>query len=453
MDKRTFLKTSSAFVAGSFLSPFKHLAPGNIQEIRTNWAGNLEYSAANFYRPQTIGELQEQVRRSDKIRILGTRHCFNDVADSSHTQISLERLDRIMELNEDDRTVTIDGSVTYGELCPFLDERGYALHNLASLPHISVVGACATATHGSGINNGNLATAIQGIEFIDANGELHRLSRQQDGDKFNGAVVALGSLGAVTKLTLNIQPAYQMRQFVYLQLPVSELENNFEEIMSAGYSVSLFTDYQSDAVNQVWVKQKIKGDRSSLPEPEANFFGATLADRHVHPIIEIDAENCTRQMGIPGPWYNRLPHFRLEFTPSSGKELQAEYFVPQDHAVETYRILSSMKSELEPLLMISEIRTIAEDDLWMSTANGRPSVAFHFTCEQNWEELKKLLPLIEEKLSPFGVRPHWGKMFTMNPAQLQSAYPRIDEFRELISEYDPNGKFRNPFIQKNIFMG
>ncbi len=450
MDKRTFLKTSSALVAGSFLTPFKHLIPEDLQEVRTNWAGNLEYSAANFYRPRTIGELQEQVRSSEKLRVLGTRHCFNDVADSESTQISLERLERIMELNEEDQTVTIDGSVTYGELCPFLDEQGFALHNLASLPHISVAGACATATHGSGINNGNLATAVEEIEFIDAHGELHQLSRSDE--NFNGAVVALGSLGVVTKLTLDVEPSYQMRQFVYLELPISELENNFEQIMSAGYSVSLFTDYQSDTVNQVWIKQKMD-DGADLPEPESNFFGARLADRNVHPIIDLSAVNCTEQMGVPGPWYNRLPHFRLQFTPSSGKELQAEYFVPQEHAVETYQILNSMKSELEPLLMISEIRTIAEDDLWISTANGRPSVAFHFTCEQNWEELSKVLPIIEEKLGPFDVRPHWGKMFTMSHSRLESVYPQMNNFRDLISQYDPNGKFQNEFVRKNIFMG
>jgi xylitol oxidase len=451
MDKRTFLKTSSALLAGSFLTPFKPIIPKNLQEIRTNWAGNLEYSASNFYQPRTLNELQELVARLDKLRMLGTRHCFNTVADSTENQISLDRMDHTMQLDEEAQTVTISAGVTYGELCPFLDQRGYALHNLASLPHISVVGACVTATHGSGMNNGNLATAVSGIEFIDANGDLHHLTKREDGDKFKGAVVSLGSLGVITKLTLDVEPAYQVRQFVYLKLPVSELENNFEEIMSTGYSVSLFTDYQSDSVNQVWIKEKIDTENAALPDPGQNFFGAALADRHVHPIIEISAKNCTRQMGIPGPWYNRLPHFRLEFTPSSGKELQAEYFVPQDHAVEAYQQISSMKSDLEPLLMISEIRTIAEDDLWMSTASGRPSVAFHFTCQQNWDELKKVLPVIEEKLRPFDVRPHWGKMFTMSPSRLGSIYDHIDDFRNLLTEYDPNGKFQNTFIRQYIF--
>jgi xylitol oxidase len=326
MDKRTFLKTTSLIVAGSVCTPFISCTPQKQKQemIRTNWAGNLEYSTSNFFRPQTIEELQESVRNCEKLRVLGTRHCFNDVADSTENQITLERLDRVMELDEQARTVTIDAGINYGELCPYLHENGYAIHNLASLPHISVAGACATATHGSGMNNGNLATAVSGIEFIDAEGELRQLTRNEDGDKFNGAVVGLGSLGVITKVTLDIQPSYQMRQFVYLDLPVSELENNFEEIMSAGYSVSLFTDWQTDTINQVWIKRRIDGNRVDLPEPESEFFGARLAEKNVHPIIDLSAENCTEQLGIPGPWYNRLPHFRLEFTPSSGKELQTE---------------------------------------------------------------------------------------------------------------------------------
>lgn len=437
--------------AGSFLTPFISCAPQKEETTRTNWAGNLEYSTDNFYRPQTIEELQERVRSCEKLRVVGTRHCFNDVADSTENQLSLERLDRVMELDEQAQTVTVDAGISYGELCPFLHENGYALHNLASLPHISVAGACATATHGSGMKNGNLATAVSGVEFIDAEGELRRLTRAKNEEKFTGAVVGLGSLGVVTKVTLDVQPAYQMRQYVYLQLPMSQLESHFEEIMSAGYSVSLFTDWQTDNINQVWIKRRIEGSGSSDVQAEPEFFGARLADKNVHPIIEHSAENCTEQMGVPGPWYDRLPHFRMNFTPSSGKELQTEYFVPRENALDAAKAISGLKSQLDPLLMISEVRTVESDDLWMSTCYNRPSVVFHFTWEQNWEELKKLLPVMEEKLKPFEARPHWGKMFTMEPSRLESLYERTDDFRSLLAEYDPNGKFRNDFIQKNIF--
>lgn len=449
MDKRTFLKTTSILAAGTVLLPLESCVRRE-HKIRTNWAGNLEYSTDRIYTPETIEQLQERVANSEKARIVGTRHSFNTIADSNEAQLVLGQLNRI-ELDEEALTVKVGPGVTYGQLCPYLHERGYALHNLASLPHISVAGACATATHGSGVDNGNLATAISGMEFVDAAGELRTLSRENDGEKFNGAVVSLGSLGVVTRLTLEVQPAFDMNQFVYLNLPVSQLENNFEEIMSAGYSVSLFTDWQTDTVNQVWIKRRLdeNGEAEAGMEPE--FFGARQAEQKVHPIIENSAENCTEQRGIPGPWFERLPHFRMNFTPSSGKELQAEYFVPREHAMDAFHAISSLRSQLEPLLMISEIRTIAADDLWMSTAYRRPSVAFHFTCEQNWDELKKLLPVIEEKLKPFEGRPHWGKMFTMEPSRLESMYEKIADFRALLTEYDPGGKFRNEYIRKNIF--
>lgn len=445
MDKREFLKTTSVLAAGSLLLPLDACVPK--KKSRTNWAGNLEYSTDNFYVPNTVEELQERIQNSEKVRVVGTRHCFNDIADSTESQLSVENFKNVIELNEEAQTVTVDAGINYGELCPYLHKKGYALHNLASLPHISVAGACATATHGSGVENGNLATAVSGLEFIDAKGEKRSLNR--DDEKFNGAVVNLGSIGVITRVTLDIQPTYFMNQSVYLNLPLSQLESHFEEIMSAGYSVSLFTDWQKDTVNQVWVKRRI--EHESADRPTSEFFQAQLADRKVHPVIEQSPQNCTKQMGVAGPWYNRLPHFRMDFTPSSGKELQTEYFVPKKYALEAFDAIRSLKSQLDRLLMISEIRTIDADDLWMSTAYHRPSVSFHFTWEQDWEQLKRLLPVIEEKLKPFEARPHWGKMFAMKSSYLASRYEKIADFRALLEEFDPSGKFRNEYIQNYIF--
>ncbi len=452
MKKRTFLKTSSVLVAGGMLGPLTSCSPQKKEEIdkvvRTNWAGNYTYSAENFHLPNTVEEVQKVVKSCDKLRALGSRHCFNDIADSPANQISLENMTRIVELNEEAKTVTVEAGVRYGELCPYLHERGYALHNLASLPHISVVGACATATHGSGMENGNLPTAATGIEFINASGELVTLNREKDGEKFAGAIVHLGGLGVITKVTLNVEPAYQVRQDVYQFLPIAQLEDNFEEIMSSGYSVSLFTDWQTDRVNQVWIKRKIEEDANI--EAPASFFGAQLADRNIHPIVELSAENCTEQMGVAGSWYERLPHFRMDFTPSSGTELQAEYFVPRQHAVEAFRAIRKLKEQIGPLLMITEIRAVAADDLWMSPCYRQPCMVFHFTLEQDWENVKKLLPVLEQELQAFEARPHWGKMFTMAPDRLQSLYPKLPDFRKLLAEYDPQGKFANPYLQKHI---
>jgi len=449
MKKRTFLKTSSAIVIGSFLAPFASCIPKKEKVIRKNWAGNLKYSTDRLHLPKTVEEVQELVKNCDKLRVLGSRHCFNNIADSTENQISTKYFDRVVALDEDSNKVTVEAGMSYGQLSPYLHEKGYALHNLASLPHISIAGACATATHGSGVSNGNLPTAVSAMEFINAAGDVVTLSREKDGEKFAGAVVGLGALGVVTKLTLDIQPTFNMRQDVYQYLPLTELENNFGQIVSSGYSVSLFTDWKSDNVNQVWIKRRIDDGVDLKAEPE--FFGARLATRNVHPILELSAENCTEQMGVSGPWYDRLPHFRMEFRPSTGKELQTEYFVPRKHAMDAFNTLTDLNKQLAPLLMISEVRTIKEDDLWMSPCYKEPSVVFHFTWEQDWDALKKLLPVIEKELEPFELRPHWGKMFTVTPARLESLYKKLPDFRELITEYDPNGKFRNEYLQKYIF--
>jgi len=382
------------------------------------------------------------------MKALGTRHCFNDIADSDRYLLSLRSMADVVELDPEARTVTVEAGASYGQLCPYLHEQGFALHNLASLPHISVVGACATATHGSGVGNRNLASAASGLELVTADGELIQLSREKDGDRFRGAVVHLGALGVITKVTLDLEPTYLMRQRVYLDLPVSALRDHFDVILSAGYSVSLFTDWRTDQVNEVWVK-------SRADEPEHNaaegFFGARPAEANVHPIVALSSEHCTDQMGVVGPWYERLPHFRMGFTPSSGDELQSEYFVPRRNALEAFEAVARLRDVVSPHLFISELRTIAADDLWMSTAHGRDSLAIHFTWKPDWPSVQKALPVIERELSPFGVRPHWGKLFTIEPAVLQSRYERLDDFKKLARELDPAGKLQNRFLVSTVF--
>jgi alditol oxidase len=415
----------------------------------TNWAGNLTYSADRLLLPSTIEEAQEAVRAAGELRVLGSRHCFNDIADTTATQLSLERLEPVLSLDRANSRVTVDGAVRYGDVAPYLHDRGYAFHNLASLPHISIAGACATATHGSGVALGNLATAVAAIEFINAAGDLVTLSRESDRESFAGAVVNLGALGVVTKLTLDLLPAFDMRQNVYCDLPVAALEANFEEIMSSGYSVGLFTAWRGDTIEQVWVKSRV-GDEDGLAANDS-FFGARPATQNMHPLPELDPVNCTEQMGVPGPAYERLPHFRMGFKPAFGEEIQVEYFVPREHAVAAMKRLRSRGDQLAPVLKMSEIRAIAADDLWMSPCYQQASVAFHFSFNQDWPALQRLLPGVEEALAPFHLRPHWGKEFTMSPRALQARYRRLPSFRDLLSAHDPHGKFRNAFLRRNIF--
>jgi alditol oxidase len=446
MNKRSFLKLCSALAANQLFEPL--LAWASMEKL-TNWAGNIEYGTENLYSAKSLQQVQEFIKKESQLKVLGTRHCFNKIADSTHQFISLKEMDQILVLDTASRTVTVDAAMTYGRLCPLLDAKGWALHNLASLPHISIAGACSTATHGSGEKNGNLATAVSGIEIVNAAGEVVQLSRQKNGQDFLGAVVGLGALGAVTKVTLDVQPTYQMQQYVYENLPLDELKNHFDAIESAAYSVSLFTDWQNQRLNEVWLKCRM--DQTPLFVASPEFYGAKKATRNLHPIAELSAENCTEQMGVPGPWYDRLPHFKMGFTPSAGKELQSEFFVPRHNAVEAILAVERLRDQVSPHLLISEIRTIAADDLWMSPCYKQPSVAIHFTWKPDWLAVSKLLPVIEKELAPFHPRPHWGKLFTIPPAQLDSAYEKLPQFVAMARKFDPQGKFRNEFLDRNLF--
>lgn len=420
------------------------------EETRTNWAGNLTYSTDNLHNPVTVKEVQKVVNRLDELRVLGSRHSFNTIADSNENQVSSAGLNKILALDKADGTVSVESGIKYGELCKYLDDNGFALQNLASLPHISVAGACATATHGSGLKNGNLATSVVGLEFIDGQGKIVSLSMEED-EAFNGAVVNLGALGVVTKLTLQLQPRFSMKQLVYKNLPMAELEKNFETIMSSGYSVSLFTDWRNKNMNQVWIKSRCEENEAAKFEPE--FYGAKASVKNIHPLEDLSAENCTEQLGVKGPWYERMPHFRMGFTPSSGKELQAEYFVPVEYAYKAIMAVEKLHEQITPHLFISEIRTMAADDLWLSPGYKQACAIIHFTWKQEREAVMRLLPLIEQQLAPFHVRPHWGKLFTLGPQVLQSRIAKLGDFKKLMGEYDPKGKFRNEFINQNLFGG
>ena len=451
MNKRTFIKLSSAMFASPFISKMFAWIPEDkmADDKLKNWAGNLEYSTESLYSANSLDQARDFVKKQSQLKVLGTRHCFNNIADSKYNFLSLRSMDKVIALDPQAHTVTVEAGISYGQLAPYLESKGFALHNLASLPHISIAGACSTATHGSGVKNGNLATAVSALEIVTATGDVVSLSRQKDGETFRGAVVGLGALGAITKITLDIQPTFTMRQYVYENLPLNQMKEHFEAIESSAYSVSLFTDWQKQRLNEVWIKSRVEEGKAF--DATSEFFGAKLATRNLHPIAELSAENCTEQMGVPGPWYERLPHFRMGFTPSAGKELQSEYFVPRQHAIEAILAVERLRDQVGPHLMISEIRAIAADELWMSPCYKQACVTIHFTWKQDWPAVSKLLPVIEKELAPFKARPHWGKLFTTSPAQLKSIYEKMPEFIQLSKHYDPSGKFRNEFLDRNIF--
>lgn len=451
MKKRKFLKNTSLVLGTNLILPMvacDSQPRSQTDPERFNWAGNLRYSTAILDKPTDRDALRQRIKTSSRLKVLGTAHSFNAIADSKHRQVALDQLEADIQVDAARGTVSMNAGVPYGVLARKLEEQGFALHNLASLPHISVAGACATGTHGSGDANGNLSTAVTSMSLMKADGEITELSRENNPEEFQGTVVHLGALGVVTRISLSIQPTFSIRQYVYENLPFEHLAGNFDAVFSSGYSVSLFTDWQKNRFNQLWIKQKA-GDLEEDAMPEER-FGATLARDHLHPIKEISAVNCTEQMGLSGPWHERLPHFKMDFMPSSGEELQSEYFVPRDRAVEALAALFAMGETIFPYLLISEVRSIKKDSLWLSPAYERDSIALHFTWKRDWENVRKLLPRIEEKLRPLQVRPHWGKLFTLDPRYLQNRYERMDDFRELMKRMDPSGKFVNAFLQDNL---
>jgi xylitol oxidase len=408
-----------------------------------NWAGTHRYAADQLHRPATVEQLQEIVARAPRMRVLGSRHSFTDIADSAEL-VSLDGLPADVVVDHAAGTVSASAAIRYGELAEALNTEGLALHNLASLPHISVAGAIATATHGSGAGNGNLATAVSGLELVASSGEI--VTAACSDCDFDGFVVALGALGAVTRVTLDVEPAYEVRQRVFEGLEWPALIEHFDAINACGYSVSVFTRWDA-SVDQVWVKSRV-GD---APEDIANeLLGAVAATIERHPILGLDPVNCTPQLGVPGPWSDRLPHFRMGFTPSAGEELQSEYHLPREHAGAAIEALRGVASAIRPVLQVTELRTIAADRLWMSPQYQRDTVAVHFTWEREPDAVRRALVPVEAALAPFAARPHWGKLFLAEAEAIVPLYPRLADFRDLADRLDPRRAFRNAWLERHV---
>jgi xylitol oxidase len=418
----------------------------------TNWAGNITFEARSILRPESVSELQRLVAGSDRVRPLGTGHSFNRIADTTGDLISLAALPPIVEIDTDRSTARVSAGLRYGEVTTALHSAGFALHNLGSLPHISVGGACAAGTHGSGDGNGNLSTAVSALELVGPEGDLTHRSRDLDADLLRGSVIGLGSLGIVTALTLDLQPAFEVRQYVYDGLSFDQLSASFDEVFAGGYSVSVFTDWQSPVTGQIWLKRRV-GASDAGDEPGERWLGAALADGPRHPVPGMPAQNSTQQLGIVGPWHERLPHFRLAFTPSSGEELQTEYLIDRRHGVAAIAAIAELGQLMAPVLQITELRTVAADALWMSPSYRRDSLALHFTWIDDTGAVLPVVSAIEDALAPFSPRPHWGKVFTMGPDDVAASYERRPDFLRLLKSSDPSGKFRNAMIDRYFPVG
>lgn len=410
---------------------------------RTNWGGNYAYRARRLHRPSTVEQVREIVAAAPRVRVLGTRHSFSDIGDSAEL-LTLEALRSEVAVDREAGTVSFGGGLSYGELAGALRGEGLALANLASLPHISVAGAVATATHGSGNGNGNLGTAVAGLEMVTSDGEM--LSASRGDPDFDGLVIGLGALGAVTRITLDVEPAYAVRQRVFEGLSWEALIEHFDAIATSGYSVSVFTRW-AERVDQVWVKSRLTDQPEMVNDA---LFGAVAASVDRHPILGLDPVHCSPQLGVPGLWSERLPHFRLGFTPSSGEEIQSEYLVAREHAEPAIRAVLDLSRTLRPLVLVSEIRTVAADELWLSPQYGQDTIGIHFTWKPDQPAVERALSEVEAALDPFHARPHWGKLFLADSDTIGRLYERLPDFTALLERTDPRGAFCNEWLQTRV---
>ena len=406
-----------------------------------NWSKNVDFNDRAYLQPESLAELQKLVRTNQKIRARGTAHCFNEIANTSSYAINLSQMPKAMTVDPAKKSVLVAAGVTYGELAPILHAQGWALSNMASLPHISIAGSISTGTHGSGIKNQNLANQVLSLDLVTAEGKLRRIDRTNPA--FNALVVGLGLGGIVYQYELKIERTYEIRQVIYPEIPLDVLQRNFDQIMGTAYSVSYFTDWSSAQVGNLWCKFR---DNEVIPE---SVGGSTKADKKYHPIPSVDPVACTEQLGVAGDWHDRLSHFKLEFTPSVGEEIQSEFFIDRKDASAAIEAVVQLGAEITPLLWITELRTIAADNLWLSGAFERDTLAIHFT----WKKTDAIYPVIEKveaALRPFNYRPHWGKVFTADAQYLKSVYPKLGEFKALIEALDPTCKFENSFTRSSL---
>ena len=412
----------------------------------TNWAGNFTYGAEAVHYPASVADVQELVARLPRAKALGTRHSFNDIADCPGALVSLSTMAPDITVDAEAMRVSVTGGTPYGVLAAELHSQGYALHNTGSLPHISVAGATATGTHGSGDRNGILSTAVSAVELVKSDGSLVTVDRENPDLK--ALAVGVGAFGIITRLVLDVQPTYLVRQDVYRDAPWDTVLDGFDEVMASAYSVSLMGDFGSPVIRELWQKTRVESvpEGHHRPEPvPQTLHGGTWYDD-----AEESAEHSLNvRAGVAGPWSERLPHFRLDAPPSvGGDELQTEYFLDRRHAVDALRTLRALGERISPHLHAAEIRTAAADDLWLSPAYERDSLCIGFTWRKHPVEVMALLSRIEAALAAYEPRPHWGKLFVLSDEDLARRFPRLPDFREPTKTYDPTGKFSNSFLER-----
>lgn len=404
-----------------------------------NWSENFTFEATGVERPKTIAQLQDVVAAAPRAKAVGTRHCFTRIADSpGGVLVDTSGLDVGVTVDHDTMTATVPAGWSYSKIVAELEAQGVALPNLASLPHVSIAGATATGTHGSGDTNQVMAACMSGIELVDGEGELRTIDSGHPDLK--ALSVGLGAFGIFTTLTVDVEPSYLVQGAYFRETSWQNLLDNLDDVMASAYSVNLHAAYSDTNVRGIWSKYRLEGSEPlDLPD---ELFGMTRVEGQLTP-----GKNTI--INEPGPWSERLAHFTPESAPSAeGDELQTEYFVDRKHGAAAINALRKMGADLDPHLHGTEIRTVASDDLWLSPCYRRETLSLGMTWRKHEPEVRALLPRMEEALAPFEARPHWAKLFAYDRSALLDQFEHLDATLTLAESYDPNGTFNNPYLER-----
>ena len=422
----------------------------------TNWAGIQTCSPAAVEHPANDAELARLVKTASSaghpVKVVGAGHSFTDIACTNGYQVHLDRYNRVILADRETQRVRVQAGITLQKLNLELDQHGLALPNLGDIAYQSVAGAISTATHGTGIRLGGLATQVAGLELITADGSVISCSADEEPEVFNAARVGLGALGILSTVTLQAVPAFNLR-VVNQPMPLDALLENIDEHVESN---DHFEFFWVPHTRWALTKRNNRTDQPLAPRPRWQ----ELRDDY---LMENVAFGAVCRMGRRFP--SLIPRLatalpgsgRVEYVDKSYKVFasprwvhfsEMEYSIPREAAVDVIRrIRSFVETSGLHISFPVEVRFTAPDDIYLSTANGseRCYIAVHVYQGMPYEQYFRG---VERIMDSVGGRPHWGKLHFQTAETLAPRYPDWDKFQAVRRRLDPEGRFANAYTDR-----
>jgi L-gulonolactone oxidase len=430
--------------------------PTSVMEWR-NWAGDQRCVPTAIERPGSIAELTEAIGRADadgrRVRVAGAGHSFSDIVCTDGAMIKLDRLADVLDIDRGSGLVRVQAGITIHELNWRLAEHGLALENLGDIDVQSIAGAISTATHGTGARLRNIPAQVRALTLALADGSTLECSEQNDPEVFRAARVGLGALGVVAEVTLRCVPAFRLHG-VDRPAPLQETLERFEELALANDHFEFFVFPHTDTA---LTRTNNRTELAARPRSRASAYANdVLLTNHAFGLFC----GLGRRLPTQIPRINRLVtrvagsnqrvdrSDRIFASPRLVRFTEMEYSLPRERTVEAVRgVLALVQREGFAVPFPVEVRTVAADDAFLSTATGRDSgfVAVHMYKGMEWEPYFRA---VEALMHELGGRPHWGKRHFQTAATLRERYPDWERFQSVRRRLDPKGRFANDWTER-----